>query len=152
VLSDPNDFRASEYLARPTCRARLTTPFELTTGVSAAIPLDDTDLFDAFSLHVTGANTRITISVPGIYAVGGNATFAANATGIRFLGTQINGTAAVVGSVRVDAAAAGTTILNVHGILNFVANDYVELVAQQTSGGPLNVTGAAMWAALVTKA
>ena len=151
MLRNPNDFRADEYLARPTCRARLTTPFQLTTAVSAAIPLDDTDLFDAFGMHTTGANTRITILVPGIYAVGGNATFAADAVGIRFLGTQINGTAAVVGSVRVSAASAGTTILNVHGILNFVANDYIELVAQQTSGGNLNVTGAAMWAALLTK-
>ena len=151
MLRDPNDFRADEYIARPTCRVNLDTAQTLTTGATTAVVFDGADIFDAFGMHSpTANNTRITFVVPGVYDVGGGAQFEASAVGQRAVSVRVNG-ATIIQSIRVDAAAAGSTILPIHTIYRFAPGDYIELTAFQNSLGDLDVQAATAWTSLNTK-
>lgn len=102
----------------------------------------DTEVFkQGVNLHSTSTNTsRITFAIPGRYMVGGNCLFAASASGsYRYTWLRVNGT------LYLDRAdAPPSTVLGrmtVTTLYRFAANDYVELVVQQDSGGALNMLG-----------
>lgn len=95
--------------------------------------------YDTDTMHSTISNTsRITYTTAGKYHVSCTISFAANATGVRFLTLRLNGTTAL----RIDdtpAISGSRTVLLVVGDFNFAANDYVEILANQTSGVSLDV-------------
>ncbi len=147
MLNDPNDFRANSYLAQPNVRASLAGAFTHDDTGNWKAVLYSAENFDAFDLHNVSSNTsRLTLSPPGRWIVGGGCAFAANATGQRGLRVSKNGTVVPGGQFLVDAAAAGTTNLGVANIVNIVAGDYIELETFQNSGGNLDHTANRFWA------
>src|SRR5258706_1906708 len=125
-------------------RARVykSTDQTLTTGVAAAITFNS-ELYDTDAIHDTGSNTsRLTIPSAGTYRVTGNLRYASNATGFRQAQIQLNG-ATTIASVVLTACQTNVTDIQVTPDYVFVAGDYVELIAGQTSGGNLNVSSAA---------
>lgn len=99
----------------------------------------NTERWDTDTIHDTTTNTgRLTCKTAGIYIVTGHVSFAANATGIRDVRILHNGTTTYA-TTRADAAASGKTNMTISSILSLAVNDYVELVAYQSSGGALNV-------------
>jgi hypothetical protein len=84
----------------------------------------------------SNANDRIAIGQAGFYAVTANIAFAANATGRRILGINVNGSDA--GTIAVLAAPAGATTLSVSTNLYLAAGDLVTISALQQSGGALS--------------
>lgn len=95
--------------------------------------------YDTDTMHSTASNTgRITFTTAGVYGVIGNLRFEGNATGFRQLRIRLNGTT-VIAETRVPVAGAVVAdILEVETHYKFAATDYVELIANQSSGIPLN--------------
>lgn len=99
----------------------------------------NTERWDTDTIHDTSTNTgRLTCKTAGIYVVTGHVSFAANATGIREARIIHNGST-VYASTRTDAVASGKTNITVSTLVSMAVNDYVELIAYQSSGGALNV-------------
>jgi hypothetical protein len=84
-------------------------------------------------------NSRLTCRYAGVYQITGNASFAANATGYRQLEIKLNNTTTIESSI--DMTASGTVASRIlcTTLYSLAVNDYVELIAYQTSGGGLNV-------------
>lgn len=101
----------------------------------------DTVRWDNGGLYTSGATSRLTAPVSGVYALGVNVEWEANAVGTRTLSLLYNGVD-LIASVRASPAAAGVTrqALVTEWPLN--ETDYVEARVVQTSGGPLNVVKA----------
>lgn len=113
----------------------------LTTGVPAALTFN-TERFDSGSIHSTSVNTsRLTLPVAGSYLVTGHGSFVSNATGVRNLDIRLNG-ATVIASQLLPAASGIITTVSISTIYQFAANDYIELVAFQNSGGNLDINTA----------
>lgn len=104
----------------------------------------DSERFDSDpngGIHSTGSNTsRLTCQTAGAYIVGGNVSWAANATGTRQLQIRKNGTTVIAFEVRASVGAGTNTVMHVAtpGPVVLAATDYVELMAYQDSGGALN--------------
>lgn len=102
----------------------------------------DVDYYNNFGMHDTAVNnTRITALAGGMYRIGGQVTWAANATGIRGLSVYLNGTTFMA----VQALTATATVIHLNLMTEFILNvgDYVELQGYQDSGGNLNVLSVA---------
>lgn len=114
----------------------------LTTSVEAALAFNserfDTAAGAAATHHDTATNnSRLTVLYAGKYLVSGTVRFAANATGARQVRVRLNG-ATFIAAVQIPTSSAGsTTTLNVTALYDMAVNDYVELMAFQTSGGDL---------------
>jgi hypothetical protein len=105
----------------------------------------DAERFDVFPSdgakgHSTSVNpSRYTVVTPGVYRIGGRYTYAANATGFRAAVVAVNGfqmpdTLAFGGT----PTGALTQHVATHGMVFLNVGDYVEILAEQTSGAPLN--------------
>lgn len=122
-------------------RVHNNAPITLTTGVPTALTFNS-ERFDSGSVHSTSVNTsRLTAPVAGTYDIKGHASFAANATGVRNLDIRLNGTTVIASQLQPAASGIITTV-SVPTTYQLAANDYVELVAFQSSGGDLNVNAA----------
>lgn len=102
----------------------------------------DSERFDPDGMHNTVNPTRITFYTPGTWMVGISASFTANATGFRALTfSHVSGsTTTFIDSVaHGNAGAAVDTRLNASTIWPMKVGDYVEAIALQNSGGPLNI-------------
>ena len=114
-----------------------------TTGVDFTLAFN-TERFDqaggaTSTQHDTVTNnSRLTALYAGVYHIFGNVEFAANAAGSRVLKIKLNA-ATVIGQARIVASASDTHALNISCLYSLAVNDFVELVAQQSSGGNLNV-------------
>jgi hypothetical protein len=117
----------------------------LTSGTETALAFN-TEIQDqagnaADTMHdnVTN-NSRLTCRYAGIYHVTGNIQFAGNATGSRILFLRVNGTASQYHAyVAIPASTTVPQVLHVSCDISLAVNDYVQLFAQQDSGGALNV-------------
>jgi hypothetical protein len=128
----------------PTCRVYNSAAISLTTGVPTVVTFNS-ERWDTDTIHSTSSNTgRLTCSTAGVYQIFATVEFAANATGQRSLALRRTG-GVTVGYTVVDAAAAGVTALTISVQDILAVNDYVELLATQTSGGNLNVDSATSW-------
>lgn len=104
----------------------------------------NTDRWNNGNMHSTATNnTRLTSKITGLYSISGHVSFAANATGARQLAIRLNG-ATFIGAVECQASATGgeATQLSIQTEYRLAANDYVELMAKQISGGNLDVVAA----------
>lgn len=101
----------------------------------------DSEAYDTDGMHSTSTNTsRLTCVTAGKYLVHGQVTFAANATGSRWVAIKKNGTF-YVNESRPNAGSSSTVVFHVDLLVDLAVNDYVELFVFQTSGGNLNVNG-----------
>lgn len=109
-----------------------------TSGTLQALTFNS-ERFDNGDLHSTSANTsRLTVPVTGLYTVGGHVSIAANATGNRQLAVRLNGGTFIAAHLQPNAGAGDPAQLSIVTTYQFVAGDYCELMAMQSSGGALN--------------
>jgi hypothetical protein len=125
------------FMAPPSCQVWGNTAQSFTTAVAAAV-LWDQETIDTAGMHSTVTNTsQITAVYPGKYLITAQATFVANATGVRQGQLNLNGV--LINGSTVDepgSAAGGTTVTCVFEVA-LAVGDFVEYVVQQTSGGAL---------------
>lgn len=120
-------------------RVRRTTAQSLgTSGTPAAISFD-AERYDYGNCWVVGSPTRLTAPVAGRYEIGANAAFAANGTGQRAVDIRLNGTTVISSGLQNAASGIITTVGPPTTIYELAANDYVEMICFQNSGGALNV-------------
>lgn len=100
----------------------------------------NTEDFDTDSMHSTVTNTsRITFVTAGVYIVGAAIDFDFNATGERYVCIKINNTTNInCESKQAVTSGSSTTRMNLVNAYNFAANDYIEVIVYQASGGALN--------------
>lgn len=102
----------------------------------------DTVIEDVLSMWSAGNPTRLTLPYAGLWAIGAFVMFEGNAAGIRMV--QISGFASDL-----SIAPSGSTYMkSPFTIRRFSANDYIQLIVLQSSGGALNIPagGAMLWA------
>lgn len=127
----------------PAVRAFHTVNQTTTTGVTLALALDS-ERFDqaggaASTMHGTVNNSRLTAIYAGIYQISGGVEWAANATGHRDLFIRLNGATSIAYG-RMPNGGVGDSVLHfVTCVYSLAVNDYVELCANQNSGGNLNI-------------
>jgi hypothetical protein len=110
------------------------------SGLQAPISFD-TVLYDQGGCFNALNPTRLTAPVAGKYLIIGNFNWVANAVSLRRGVIQLNGVSDVALDDK-DAVTSGVGTTNlVVTELDMAAGDFVELDAQQFSGGPLNVEG-----------
>ncbi len=100
----------------------------------------NSERYDVDNMHSTVTNTpRITINTPGVYNVGAVVSWPGNATGYRALGLRRNGATffADLNTPNNGAGAGMDSIVSAD--YQFSAGDYIEVVAQQTSGITLTI-------------
>ena len=108
---------------------------------TSTIVLFNSESYDTDAFHSTVTNTgRLTVPTGkgGKYLVGGQIFYSANSTGKRNINVRKNGSGGFFGTV-VPTAATGGTVLETTVLVDLAANDYVELMVEQNSGGSLNV-------------
>lgn len=136
----------------PACRAIRTTNQSIATATSTAISFDS-ESFDTAAMHDTSVNTsRVTFTIAGIYQVSGTVMFASNATNSRDVWLQLNGTTRIA-EAATTANSTDVWACSLSTLVKVAANEYVELLVFQTSGGNLNALAAplqpsltALWA------
>jgi hypothetical protein len=111
----------------------------VSSGVLTVLSFN-TEISNVGAIHSTGTNpSRLTAPSAGLYIVGGTLAYDANATGLRAARILLNGATAIGNSLYAANTTGDVTIVNVSTARFLSANDYVELQADQTSGGSLNV-------------
>jgi hypothetical protein len=113
------------------------------SGTPQAVSFD-TVVQNPNTIWVVGTPTRFTCNRSGWYFVVGQVEFAASATGDRSLSIQKNG-AGILAATAVKSSTLANTLM-VSGFVFLISDgtaDYLELVANQTSGGALNLTATA---------
>jgi hypothetical protein len=132
---------------QPAVRAYHNTTQSLTSGVATALALNS-ERFDqaggsASAMHDNSTNnSRLTCLYAGIYQIDGCVEFASNATGARRIWIKLNNTT-FIDSALIVTGSGDTHTLKVSCAYALAVNDYVELLASQTSGGALNVLSTA---------
>lgn len=124
---------------QPAARVFHSANQSITTSAGTALAFDS-ERFDTDTIHDTVTNnSRLTCKTAGKYQVTGSISFASNVTGLRQVFIRLNGTTAI--AIQTAPAVSGSTHeLTVSTLWDFAVNDYVELMAFQSSGGNLNVT------------
>ena len=96
--------------------------------------------WDTHKMHDTSTNnSRVYIPVSGWYQISGNVSFAANATGARTVGLRVDGST-YIAITRTQTDASLTVPVNVNTTYYCTAGQYIEVMAQQHSGGSLNTS------------
>jgi hypothetical protein len=102
----------------------------------------NTESFDTLTMHDTVTNnSRINISVAGLYVVQGSVEFATG-TGTMAIGFRVNGTGTTSPTYSIQGhvdAVAQAGFLHYGDVIKLAVSDWVELVALQNSGGALNL-------------
>jgi hypothetical protein len=114
----------------------------LANNTSVSITFD-TEQFDTDGFHSTVTNTqRITIPTgkAGKYLFIGQLAYASNSTGLRYATLNKNGTTNF-GRAMNAAISGDVTWLVVSSVINLAEGDYVQMNADQNSGGSLNALG-----------
>jgi hypothetical protein len=92
-------------------------------------------------------NSRITINTAGDYVASALVAFAAHAAGTRGIEIRLNGST-VLAAAQMEAvseASTGTILSLVMPPYTFAENDYLQVLAFQSSGGALNALAAASY-------
>jgi hypothetical protein len=133
--------KLSRAVNHPTPQARVynSGPPTISHNTTTALTFNS-ERFDHGDLHSTSSNTsRLTAPVAGLYSVGANFRFAANATGQRYGALRVNGSTVIAEDMVLPGSAAVLPRLVLSTIWRLAAGDYVEVLAFQTSGGALDV-------------
>lgn len=137
----------NNLIVRPAARVYHSAAQSATSGVSLWLAFNS-ERYDTDAIHDTATNnSRLTCQTAGIYLVEATLAFAANVTGVRGAQLLLNGTTNIA-IVREPAATGGHEhLLTISTTWAFAVNDYVEVLAFQSSGGALNVTAASAYSA-----
>jgi len=138
------------------CQVYRTTNLSASNGTTTSITYDS-EVLDTDGFHSTSTNTdRLTVPTGkgGKYLFNAQISWAGNATGVRELRlhkfTPSESNANIVGNNPPDASAF---LQQLSWVQDLAAGDYVVFKVEQTSGGSLNVTGAATsytcWATMI---
>ncbi len=129
------------FLAKPIAELRQSVAQSIANFPTATAVTFDLEDIDNDSGHSTSSNTsRYTAQTPGRFQLSGGIAFAGNATGRRWACWYLNGSV-LTGSQTTFAASTGSDIAIAARTKTVLLNgttDYVELIAQQDSGGALN--------------
>ena len=130
----------------PAVQASNSAPQTTTTAV-VFVCLLDTTVYDASSpMHSTSVNTsRLTCKLAGLFLITAGAGFIANAVGGRELDIRLNGTTYLANQNNVPVPGVTHNMVTT-ALARLAVNDYVEMIAYQTSGGNLNVNANAFTA------
>lgn len=140
VERDANDYPIlREKATPPLVSVRRTATQSIATATDTAVIWQASivgygDMWDASTNP-----ERITIDAPGTYDIRATVAFAANATGARVLKIRVNGTTDIDGDRSDSPSGSQATLLHVSRVYPLVAGDYVEIVANQSSGGALDI-------------
>ena len=130
----------AKFGAIPGARVRNSSGEAVTSGIEATLTYDTED-FDTGGLHSTTTNTsRLTAPVAGKYLIMASAEWASNTSGRRLLIILLNGSTEIA---RDSVSPSNTGVFHpeqtVETVYQLAAGDYVEVMASQDSGSPLNV-------------
>lgn len=108
----------------------------------------DSESYDTDEMHSPSPadNSRLTIRTAGVYLLTAQVDFASNATGVRAAYIVVGGTLQVGGLA--SAAVAIDQPVTATAQVELAADDYVEVMALQTSGGSLNVLASSSFSAV----
>ena len=132
-----NRFRMLQSMARSHASGAQSIP----NATDTVMVLDANDI-NTDGMWSGGANTKFTAAIGGKYIAIGGASFVSNATGVRYISVRKNG-ATYLAVVRVSAVSGDITSIVTSDLVQLAAGDYIEFTVYQTSGGALNLTGAA---------
>ncbi len=122
---------------RPVCRVTGNGTLALTSSVEAAVGWGG-EVEDTMLMHSTSSNTElIIVPITGAYAIRARLVFAANATGYRRAKVTKNAVTSFLVSVTPVTGEETTILLNER--VDLVAGDVVTILAEQNSGGALNL-------------
>ncbi len=111
----------------------------IANATATAVALNS-ETWDTDSMHDTSTNnSRMTFKTAGIYVVNANVQWANNTTGKREAFIKINGGDTILGNTEIGDATGGSLPQNIGVIYEFDADDYVEIIVYQNSGGSLNL-------------
>jgi hypothetical protein len=130
-----------DYLANPPIVSVYNSASQnhATTAAWQALTFDS-EIDDTNGMHSTVTNTsRFTVVTAGLYIV---SAFAARGVGIRKNGTLATGPTHGASLVPTTGAAVGTAT-GICRPVRLIVGDWIELVAYQSSGGILAMTGSA---------
>lgn len=102
----------------------------------------DTMQWDSHGMYSSGTNTRLTCTVPGLYRISGNLSFAANATGDRSAVLMLNGATSMAEALQKSSSSGDKLSISCEYYLS--VGDYVELRAWQNSTVSLNTAVSSM--------
>jgi hypothetical protein len=97
--------------------------------------------FDTSSFWSNSNPTRFTIPSNGVYILFYGVSFSQNGSGARDMLIRKNGTTLLDGGNRPVPSSSAVSILGNSSMHQFVANDYIELLVYQNSGGNLTLYG-----------
>jgi len=125
---------------RPWCVASRATNQSFSNGVTAAFSLDAATQTSQAVMWAIANPTRVTVPVTGTYVVAWWIAWAAAAGGVRQTNVAKNGVwGTVLGRSWITSAGATyQTITTGSTTIRLTANDYLELLGYQDSGGALN--------------
>ena len=136
----------SDYVltSKPNCRVYNSAAVSVSSGGSGTAITFDSERYDKGSgSHSTSSNTsRLTVptSCGGVYLIGANAILAASASGTyRYMFFRLNGTTNIAFQTY-PFSASYNTHMNLTTAYTLAAGDYVEVFAQQDTGGAINIT------------
>lgn len=148
VVEQNRDDDLEDYLSEqtyvPSLALTRSTTQAITSGTGGFIQFDgiafqSTNVFD----WVVADPTKLTISDSGIVSIVGNVSWDTAAGGdFRTAQLFVNGLDIGGGSTVTPLGGAGAPQAPAAALYNFVAGDYIQLFANQDSGGPLNITSA----------
>lgn len=102
----------------------------------------DSEISDVGGMFSVVNPSRITFPVAGVYLIVADLIFPANATGLRYIAINLNGSIqthiTIVPGMSVDH--------RLHTVALYARSDgeWIEIQAQQSSGGPLSISGASV--------
>jgi len=101
----------------------------------------NSERFDNGTLHDTVTNnSRITFAYGGVYYYGGNVNWGTTGgTGFRQITIRLNGSTTITQAALDGDALDGNPRQIINGLWEFDADDYIELLAYQNSGGAINI-------------
>jgi hypothetical protein len=129
------------YITNPDrCQAYHNASVSISNDTGTVVALNS-EYFDSNTMHdTTTNNSRITIKTDGIYVCTFSGVFAANATGDRSAVIRKNGNEYLGGQEKKAASASFETGLNVTIQEWLLADEYIEAIVKQDSGGALNLS------------
>jgi hypothetical protein len=129
---------------QPRCRLKNSADHVLATGASTALGFD-TEVFDTGGMHDTGTNTeRITFPSSGLYLISGQVAFDPSSGGsYRIAMIRLNNASIYSQNFQSGSFSASRILcVPVSGLIEASAGDYIQLNAQQDTGGNLNTDSA----------
>lgn len=129
----------NNLIVPPSCRVYHSANQSLSNTTDTTLAFNS-ERFDTDSMHDTVTNnSRITIQTAGIYLLSATVSFEANGTGVRVVWLRLNGATKIAQQSAVPPGV-NTTDITIQTVYDLAAADYVQVLAYQSCGSPMNVT------------